>query len=200
MTEFDVRLFRLFYEVLSQGSLWPMVVFSAIGGGWGALVVLPLLVASRTRRFAGALSVVLAVTAVIVFVLKRLVARVRPYGALEGVQALFFEPPTDFSFPSGHSAGSFAFAVFVALVLVRGVAEASSARERIVRRVAAALLLFFAVGVGLSRIALGVHFPGDVLAGALLGTVIATVGAHVHLARSRRWSTRDDIRDASASP
>jgi undecaprenyl-diphosphatase len=184
MNAVDVQIFTILHHALAGAWLLPMAVLSVIGGGWGALVVLPLLASTRTRRVAGALVGVLGVTAVIVFVLKRIVARARPSACVPGMKALVFAPPTDFSFPSGHAAGSFAFTVFVAVVLVRALPPDATTRERWLRRAAAASLLLLAVGVGLSRIALGVHFPGDVLAGALLGSTVAIAGARLHLARS----------------
>lgn len=189
MTEADIQIFRFLHETLSGGWIWPMAVLSAIGGGWGALTVIPLFATSRTRRFASSLAAVLGVTAVLVFVLKRMVARVRPCGCLEDVKARVFEAPTDFSFPSGHAAGSFAFAVFVAFVLASAIPVHASALERWLRRGASVLLVLLAAGVGLSRIALGVHFPGDVFAGALLGTSVAVFGARLHLSRSRGVAT-----------
>jgi len=115
------------------------------------------------------LAVVLAVTAVLVFTLKAIIERARPCASLDGIHALVFAAPKDFSFPSGHAAGSFAFTVFLAKVLLR--------RPTPARRAMAIGLVTLAVGVGLSRIALGVHFPGDVIAGAILGSTIALVGA-----------------------
>lgn len=159
----------------------PLAVLSAIGGGWGSLAVIPLALATRTRRFASSLAAVLGVTAVLVFLLKPIIARARPCNCLTGIKALVWSAPTDFSFPSGHSAGSFAFAVFVAIVLVRATPDSASVRERTLRRVGAIAIVLVALGVGLSRIALGVHFPGDVLAGALLGTTVASIGARMHL-------------------
>lgn len=181
MTEVDIQIFRFLHQTFSGAWLWPMAVLSAIGGGWGSVTVIPLLASTRTRRFALSLAAVLGVTAVLVFALKRIVARVRPCGCLEDVKALVFDAPTDFSFPSGHSAGSFAFAVFIAVVLVTATPVQASARERWLRRGAAALLVALAVSVGLSRIALGVHFPGDVLAGAIIGSTVASMGARLHL-------------------
>jgi undecaprenyl-diphosphatase len=166
-----------------------MAVLSAIGGGWGSLAVLPLLASPRTRRFAGSLAAVLGVTAVLVFALKPLIGRVRPCNCLADAKALVFQAPTDFSFPSGHSAGSFAFSVFSALVLVKATPADASDRERFVRRLGAAMLVLTAVGVGFSRISLGVHFPGDVLAGAIVGTTVATIGVRVHRARHRSSSS-----------
>jgi membrane-associated phospholipid phosphatase len=70
--------------------------------------------------------------------------------------------PVSSSFPSGHAAAAFAFAT--------GVAHVSPA--------AAAPLRGLAALVAYSRIHTGVHYPGDVVAGALLGTVLAEATAH----------------------
>ncbi|HEY5052348.1 MAG TPA: phosphatase PAP2 family protein, partial [Solirubrobacterales bacterium] len=67
--------------------------------------------------------------------------------------------PVSSSFPSGHTASAFAFATGVAHV-----APALSAPMR-----AAATL------VGYSRVHTGVHYPGDVLAGAFLGISVAEI-------------------------
>lgn len=183
MIELDARIFRALQQHLSSGGwLALMSTLTVLGSGWGALFVVPLLARARTRRLGAVLTAVLAVTAILVFVLKALVRRRRPYLALEGVRALVFEAPTDFSFPSGHAAGSFAFASFVAFVLVRSPVTGGGAW----RWVAAALLLLLAAGVALSRVALGVHFPGDILAGATLGTSMGVLGARFHLGTHAR--------------
>ncbi len=178
--ELDEHLFRALHDRFSVGGwLVLMSTLTVLGSGWGAAFVLPFLARPRTRRFGAVLAVVLAVTATIVFLLKHLVRRKRPYLALAGVRAVAFEAPTDFSFPSGHASGSFAFAAFIAYVLVRSPVTGGGAW-----RWAVAVLLFaLAACVGLSRIALGVHFPGDVLAGAALGTSMGVIGARWHLAR-----------------
>jgi undecaprenyl-diphosphatase len=178
--DLDTHLFFFLHRGLS-GWIGPMVVLSVIGGGWGSLLVVPLVAARRTRRLGASMAAVLASTAVLVFVLKRIVARARPFSVLAGVQARAFDPPTDYSFPSGHAAGSFAFAVFLAIVLVRTASSEASARERRSRTLGAIALTLLAAGVALSRVALGVHFPGDVLAGALLGSAIGAAGAHLYL-------------------
>jgi undecaprenyl-diphosphatase len=194
VTELDTRIFLFLREWLSGGWTMPMVICSAVGGGWGAIALVPLFASIRTRRFAGSLAVVLVMTATLVYVLKAIVGRVRPYASVSGVTSIFFDPPTDYSFPSGHTAGSFAFAMFVAIVLVKtapneiesAAAGTGMRLNRAVRYGGAATLFLFANAVGLSRIALGVHFPGDVLAGAIIGATIASVGANIHLRRSRR--------------
>ena len=64
MIELDIRIFRFLHHSLSGQWILPMVVLSAIGGGWGSLAVVPLLASTRRRRFAAALAAVLGVTAV----------------------------------------------------------------------------------------------------------------------------------------
>ena len=182
MIALDVRVFRWLQESFSQGGwLALMCVLTVLGSGWGALLVLPLFAAPRTRRFGISLTTVLIVTSIVVFVLKAIIQRRRPYLAVPGVHALVFEAPTDFSCPSGHAAGSFAFATFVAVVLVRHAIREPKKKKR--RIVLAMLALVAALGVGMSRCVLGVHFPLDVLAGAALGSALGTLGARWHLRR-----------------
>ncbi len=61
-----------------------------------------------------------------------------------------------FSFPSGHTSASFVFATSLAVVYVEP----------------AIVAYVWASAVGLSRIILGAHYPGDTLAGAAMGTVV----------------------------
>ncbi len=185
MIALDIRIFRWLTDVFGSGQwLALMCALTVLGSGWGSLLVLPLFASPRTRRFAFSLTAVLMSTALLVFVLKAIVQRRRPYLVVPGAHTLVFEAPTDFSFPSGHAAGSFAFATFTAVVLVR-LAVASPHRRK--RRIALSIVaMVAALGVGMSRCVLGVHFPGDVLAGALLGGGIGALGARLHLRRAKR--------------
>lgn len=103
----------------------------------------------------------LASSHLVVQMLKRTVSRARPRMP-EGFAALV-QPPDRFSFPSGHAASSLSVALALAMVLPGAAAGA---------------LLALAALVGMSRCYLGVHYPGDVLAGwtlAALGVVAAGV-------------------------
>ncbi len=70
--------------------------------------------------------------------------------------------PVSTSFPSGHSAAAFAFATGVAHVMPQ----------------AAVPLRALAALVAYSRVHTGVHYPGDTVAGALMGTVLAQITTH----------------------
>lgn len=88
--------------------------------------------------------------------LKKSLRRPRPFERLAGVRA-HVRPPDRFSFPSGHTS-----AATLACVLVGSL-----------HPVLLLPLGLWAVAVGASRVVLGVHYPSDVVAGALLGTLAA---------------------------
>ncbi|MFA6429574.1 MAG: phosphatase PAP2 family protein [Patescibacteria group bacterium] len=86
-------------------------------------------------------------------IIGRLVTRVRPFRVVEGITALIPPPYSVHSFPSSHTTIAFAIAMSLAL-----------ARPRL------GVVAFIMAGlVGFGRMAVGVHYPTDVLAGALLG-------------------------------
>ena len=121
----------------------------------------------------------LAVNAPLIFFMKRLVQRARPFVPLPGVRAAC-ESPRGFSFPSGHAAESFAFAVFVATACVFAAPRSAS------RFFVAAAALAVATGVAVFRVYLGVHFPADVTFGAVVGAAVGHVGGRLYLADRRR--------------
>jgi undecaprenyl-diphosphatase len=96
------------------------------------------------------------------WVLKNSLKRRRPPEAIPCFQSVI-TASDKFSFPSGHTAAAFLLATLVLLVYCT----------------AAWVLLPWAVCVGASRIVLGVHFPGDIIAGAILGTSIGCYAAYL---------------------
>ncbi|MFH2062756.1 MAG: phosphatase PAP2 family protein [bacterium] len=103
--------------------------------------------------------VAVALSAVDSAVLAMILFRERPFVSLDGVRLLVDPPLLAKSFPSDHATLAFALAVSVLMVNRRYGLPA----------------LAVAVLVAVGRVAVGVHFPLDVLAGALLGTAWAAV-------------------------
>ncbi len=89
-------------------------------------------------------------------IIKNLVARQRPCWIDETINLLILNPH-DFSFPSGHTLASFEAAITIFLFNKKWGIPA----------------IILAILIGFSRLYLFVHFPTDVLGGAILGTIIA---------------------------
>lgn len=93
-------------------------------------------------------------------IVKNLVSRLRPPLEMTGYTALL-TLPSGFSFPSGHTASSFA---------------ASGAYSRgVPKRWVKVMFFVLAALMGFSRLYVGVHYPTDVLAGAALGLAVGLV-------------------------
>jgi len=155
-----------------------MLALSFVGGGWAMVGFVPLLAWRRSRPLATALLAAIVVQVCLVAAVKEIIRRIRPYLVLGWHPA--YPPPHDFSFPSGHSAGSFTVAAFLVTLLVRPSPTKG-------RAVASALLVALAASIAFSRVYLGVHWVGDVVAGATLGSLCGWVGARyfVRPARTR---------------
>jgi membrane-associated phospholipid phosphatase len=98
-----------------------------------------------------------AASATVNIVMKSMRPRQRPDRAAARVPpSRLVAMPSSGSFPSGHSAAGFAFASCVGRSLPR----------------AASPLLVLAAAVAYSRVHTGVHFPGDVIIGSLIGAAI----------------------------
>ena len=126
------------------------------GIGW-IVLSLVLLCFKKTRRTGGL--VLIAMTVTLLFgelTLKNIICRLRPCNVFTNFPMLIARP-TSYSFPSGHTSSSFAAALILTL-----------------RHKKVGWLAYIpAVLIAFSRIFLFVHYPTDVLAGILLGTLAA---------------------------
>jgi undecaprenyl-diphosphatase len=140
-------------------------VLSDLGEGLGwvaggaALVILG---GAKGRRAGVATAVAsLAATYVVQQRIKPLFRRVRPFVNREA-RVVGVRPP-DHSFPSGHTASSFAAATALAFFYPK----------------AAPVVYTLATGVAVSRVHLGVHFPSDAAVGGVIGVGIGTFTAWI---------------------
>jgi undecaprenyl-diphosphatase len=154
MLEVD-RLVRTWVVAHRVGALdFVMWILSVVGRGGMVWLGLGAAIAIRQRRlriFTSVLLAILLASALANNVLKPLFHRERPFVAMPG-DVIGGRPDTA-SFPSGHSSNAFAGA----LVLSRVAAPA------------ALVWWGLAAAIAYSRVYLGVHYPLDVIAGALVG-------------------------------
>ena len=140
---------------------WKAVTHLGDGGVFWILLGIILLFSKKTRPAGVAALLALLVGALITNVcLKNFVARIRPYEVVEGLR-LMIERQRDYSFPSGHTAAS--FAAMTALFLAK-----------MKKAWIAALVL--AVLIAFSRLYFYVHYPTDVLGGAVVGILSGIIG------------------------
>ncbi len=99
-----------------------------------------------------------AIERVFYFVIKKRVRRNRPPDAIPGFHSAI-RASDQFSFPSGHTSAAFLMSTLLTTEIPW----------------LAIVLYPWAVAVGWSRVMLGVHYPGDTLAGACLGTSVALI-------------------------
>jgi undecaprenyl-diphosphatase len=160
----DARIYLTINDGPHPGALdslaWGLAIVAT--GGWiwviGTLVAYLVRVPSSWLALTRLLPSVVIATWIVEYPIKAFFRRRRPFARL--VEALVIgKKPGSWSFPSGHTASSFASAWILASVWPKR----------------APVFFTLAGMVGFSRIYLGAHYPGDVASGALAGTVLSEV-------------------------
>ena len=157
----DINLLYFIQEHFRNDFLTPIFRFITDLGDMGLIWIISavfFLIFQKTRSAGFAALLSITINFIITNgILKQWVARARPFETYPDIIPLI-SPPTDFSFPSGHTACAFALAFIVYKILPRiyGIPAIT----------AAALM-------GFSRLYLAVHYPADVLMGVFAGAVSA---------------------------
>ena len=162
MSNFDISLLNWLHNHLIPGSV-PVLQFisdtTTIMSIAMVLLIVLLAILKRSKpllmQFLMLVTVLLLVAAVTQG-LKALIVRDRPFTTYPYIEKL--SSGGDSSFPSGHTLEAFAMAAAMSLLFPR---------KKIILPVYG-----WAILVAYSRMALGVHYPSDVLAGILIGTMI----------------------------
>ena len=152
-------------ETLRNGVTDPILsAYTKLGDSgllWIALCLL-LLLHPKTRRAGAAGGLALLFSLLFTnLIIKQLVGRTRPWLILVGLVPLVAESDPN-SFPSGHTSASFA--------------AATAFFHTLPRRWMRVTAVVMAAVMGLSRLYVGVHFPSDVLCGALVGFLCGLLG------------------------
>lgn len=158
---------------LTDWMLYAALLLDHVGGGWVAVLVVPLvvfiwLVLARGRRGALYAAASFLASAGSVQLLKNLFGRARPDDMVVA---------SDFgSFPSGHTANAATLAVVLFVLFPRAWVAITGAA--------------WVLAMALSRTLLSVHWATDTLGGALVGAGVALLLAAWVLPRARTTSTR----------
>lgn len=139
-------------------AVFPVITYFGESGIFWIVLSLALLLFKKTRR-CGIIAICAIAAGFLVGELgiKNIVCRLRPFQAFPGYEPLLIAAPKGYSFPSGHTCSSFA----VAAVYFRFSKKWGTGA------------LILAAAIGFSRVFLFVHWPTDILAGAVLGIGVA---------------------------
>lgn len=161
ITKIDFSILDFIQNNMKGGIMDFIMKFITHLGDAGAIwivIAVALLCFKKTRKAGIYLSVSLLLTALIGnVILKNIFARTRPFIAAN--HPIIINPPSGFAFPSGHTSSSFAAATTIGLIYKKYTPYAF-------------ILAFL---IGFSRLYLYVHYPSDVLVGAILGIGIAVI-------------------------
>ena len=151
------QLLRLYHSPVLDIVMASLSDIAAGAGIWVALTLLIGLI--HRRRWPAAIQALLAIALTIIFTesaVKPLVDRGRPFESYGDTRVYGYRPTTR-SFPSGHAANAAAAAYALTRLAPEG----------------RAIFWLIALLISSSRIYLGVHYPTDIIGGALIGLAVA---------------------------
>lgn len=161
---FDARLSKKMRVAEKPGALrYVSIFFAHSGDSWfWAIALISLWAKGDTfwKKWSVVQFVAISLMIVLVLSIKFLVRRKRPEGEWGGI----YRNTDPHSFPSGHAARSFLIAAVASGLGPVGVAI---------------VLWIWAPLVALARVAMGVHYVSDVVAGAVLGIIVALLGLQI---------------------
>lgn len=158
----DISILRFIREYFSSPLMDSIMIFITNLGNRGfiwIIIGIILLISKKYRKIGFIMLIALAVTSLIgeVFI-KNIIQRPRAFTTFPDIE-IIIKAPLSYSFPSGHTASSFAAAVVLGYYIKNW----------------KYLFYFFAALVAFSRLYLFVHYPSDILVGILLGCIVAII-------------------------
>ncbi|SHK11557.1 phosphatase PAP2 family protein [Rhodothermus profundi] len=149
--QWDSAVVSAYFQTVDAAA-YPMFAGLTVGA-WGGVWI-----GKMARPAAERITLSAAATAGLVIGMKAIIRRDRPFRLWDDI-APRGDPPDSYAFPSGHAALAFALATAWSLEVPRGYVVIP--------------VYVWATSVAVGRIWKGVHYPTDVLAGAVLGAGVA---------------------------
>ncbi|MCR1951383.1 MULTISPECIES: phosphatase PAP2 family protein [unclassified Clostridium] len=152
----DISILRFIRNYFSSPLMDSMMIFITKLGDRGfvwIVIGIILLISKKYRKIGFTMLIALAVTSIIgEGIIKNIIQRPRAFITFPDIE-IIIKAPLSYSFPSGHTASSFAAAVVLGYYIKK----------------CRYLFYFFAALVAFSRLYLFVHYPSDIIGGIVLG-------------------------------
>lgn len=162
LSEIEREILFFIQNHLHNEILDKVMIFITFLGDRGFVWILLslILILNKKYRYIGILTLISLMLCTIIGegIIKNIIGRPRPFTDYPSIN-LLIKPLKSFSFPSGHTASSFAAA---------GVLIKYFKKYRII-------IIVFACVMAFSRLYLFVHYPGDILAGIVLGLLCSKI-------------------------
>ncbi|GHU55600.1 phosphatase PAP2 family protein [Clostridia bacterium] len=183
---FDKAFFQWIYDNFSPGDggvadgFFKFITRLGDKGLFWIVLAVVLMVPKQTRKPAIIMAIALVFDVILVNgILKHVFARERPFDFDWGTFNYFYpdlvKRPEDFSFPSGHTAASFAGAVAFILGLRSKWIDDTKKPNLLTLRILGVVGIILAFLIGFSRIYIGVHYASDVIGGVVIGIICAVL-------------------------
>lgn len=175
----DADILIYIQENIRSEFLDPIMKFITHTNNAGILViaVCAVLILIRKTRGIGIMSTASLTVEFLVnnLVIKKLVARARPYDTIDGLINIIEKQP-DYSFPSGHTGSAFSLVFVLLLVAMFGLIQKngdsfSHVKPGTAYKIFTIVFTVYSLILGFSRLYVGVHYPTDVLGGMALGLI-----------------------------
>lgn len=165
--QLDGSILLWIQNYIRRDFLNPIILFITNLGdaGWFWILVLAVMLMFTKYRKIGltGLAALLIGFFITNLCLKNMVARVRPYEVIEGLE-LIGKRANDFSFPSGHSTCSMAAAVVLFAKMPKKIGVPA---------------LILGILICFSRLYIGIHYPTDVIVGMCVGIIAALLAMYI---------------------
>lgn len=166
MTNFEISILLWIQENLRgvMDGFWVFITKLGDGGWLWIAIGVALLCFKKTRKIGITVLISLLINLCMTnLTLKDFFARPRPFNVNPELLTLI-KHPSSFSFPSGHTSGSFSAALVLLYMMPKKVGIPATV---------------LAAMIGFSRMYVGVHFPTDVLGGIVVGVIASTAAYYL---------------------
>ncbi len=170
MVEFEINILNSIQNIFSSSifdNIFKLITHLGDAGAIWIIATIILIIYPKTRKVGIICGISLIFSALITNVfLKNLIQRPRPFNFSD--VNLIIKTPHDFSFPSGHTSASFAFA----FVVLKERLNIKNIKVYQVSIILASLIAF-------SRLYLYVHFPTDIIGGIVVGFLCSIIARSI---------------------
>ncbi len=174
--------FILFLQGAGEGWITFFKLITLLAS-WLGLFVVFVAIFVKNKKLSLAYVATFVTALILNIVLKQLIARPRPFDSYDAI--INFGNEKGFSMPSSHALCAGVISVFVCYLVF------NLYKSKLTRTLSILCMLLYFAMIALSRMILGVHYLTDVIAGGVLGALLAAIGIILYNVINKRLEKRN---------